>query len=319
MTAQHVLCISGGVGGAKLLLGLQRVLPEGCLTAVVNTGDDFDHLGLRICPDVDTALYTLGGLANRELGWGRRDETWHFMDTLESLGGETWFRLGDRDLALHVERTRRLGEGQSLTEVTAAIACRFGIPTRVLPMTDDRVSTRVLTDEGELPFQDYFVRLRCQPVLRQCRFEGAASAQVSAAVEAALQQPLRAVVIAPSNPWLSIAPILALPRMKALLRQCPAPVIAVTPVMGGNSVKGPTAKIMAEMGLEISPAAVVAYYSGVIDGFVLDGLDRDQAGSLPVPVTVTDTLMKSDEDRDRVGRAVLELADRIARENDSRR
>jgi len=311
VSAGNVLCLSGGVGGAKLLLGLQRVLPAGCLTAVVNTGDDFDHLGLRICPDVDTALYTLGGLANQELGWGRRGETWHFMETLESLGGETWFRLGDADLALHVERTRRLRQGQSLTEITADIAERLNIPSAVLPMSDDRLSTMVVTDDGELAFQDYFVRLRCEPVLRQCRFDGADKAQVSPAVKAALGQPLRAVLIAPSNPWLSIAPILALAEMKELLQQCAAPVIAVTPVMGGDSVKGPTAKIMAEMGLEISPASVAACYAGIIDGFVLDSRDRECAESLGIPVSITDTLMKSDADKERVALAALALAENL--------
>ncbi len=165
-----VVCLSGGVGGAKLLLGLQRILPAGELAAVVNTGDDFDHLGLRICPDLDTALYTLSGLANRKLGWGREDETWHFMEVLAQLGGETWFSLGDADLALHVLRTRRLAAGETLSEIVADLAARFDIPSRVLPMSDDPVRTRVVTDEGELDFQHYFVRRRCEPVLRGCHF-----------------------------------------------------------------------------------------------------------------------------------------------------
>jgi len=313
MSADRVLCLSGGVGGAKLLLGLQRVLPPGALTAVVNTGDDFDHLGLRICPDVDTALYTLSGLANPELGWGRRDETWHFMETLGELGGETWFRLGDADLALHVARTRRLQQGETMTAITAEIAARFAIPSTVLPMSDDRVATLVVTDEGELPFQDYFVRLRCEPVLRGCRFAGAERAQPAPAVVAALREPLRAILIAPSNPWLSIAPILAVPGMRELLRQNGAPVIAVTPVIGGNAVKGPTAKIMAELGLAVTPATVAEFYQGVIDGFLLDSRDAASQQTLPVRHAVADTLMTSDADKERVARAALALADALGR------
>src|SRR5690606_33787743 len=217
-------CLSGGVGGAKLLLGLQRVVTPGALTAVVNTGDDFDHLGLRICPDLDTALYTLSGLANPELGWGRRDETWHFMQTLTTLGGETWFRLGDRDLALHIQRTQHLKDGQTLEAFTRDVTERLHLPTTILPMTNDMLRTRVLTDVGELDFQHYFVRLRCEPKLLACRFDGAATATIAPAVIATLRQKLRAILIAPSNPYLSIDPILALPGMRELLRENGAPI-----------------------------------------------------------------------------------------------
>jgi len=313
MTIEKVLCLSGGVGGAKLLLGLQRVLPRGSLAAVVNTGDDFDHLGLRICPDVDTALYTLSGLANPQLGWGRRDETWHFMETLEVLGGDVWFRLGDADLALHVARTQRLKQGQTLTEITAELAERLAIPSAVLPMSDDPVATMVVTPDGELPFQDYFVRLHCEPVLRACRFAGADRAKPSAAVTAALRQPLRAILIAPSNPWLSIAPILAIPGMRELLRDNGAPVVAITPVMGGSAVKGPTAKIMAELNLAVTPATVAAFYQGVIDGFLLDVRDAASTNNLPVPHAVADTLMTTDEDKERVALSALAFADELRR------
>lgn len=307
-----VVCLSGGVGGAKLLLGLQRILPAGALTAVVNTGDDFDHLGLRICPDIDTALYTLSGLANPELGWGRRDETWSFMGALESLGGDTWFRLGDADLALHVERTRRLARGETLERVTADVAARFGVASKVVPMSNDSVRTRVVTDGGELDFQDYFVRLRCQPAVRALRFDGAGRAAIAAGAIAALEQPLRAVLIAPSNPWLSIDPLLALPGLRALLRASGAPVIAVTPLIGGNAVKGPTAKIMRELGLQPSPRVLVAHYRGLLDGFLLDARDAVHADELGLPCATTDTLMKTLEDRERVAAAALALADRIA-------
>ena len=306
-----VVCLSGGVGGAKLLLGLQRIVTPGALTAIVNTGDDFDHLGLRICPDIDTALYTLAGLANTELGWGRRDETWHFMQTLTTLGGETWFRLGDRDLALHVERTQQLNARKSLETFTRDIAERLHLPTTILPMTNDAVRTKVLTDSGELDFQHYFVRLQCQPKLSSCRFDGAETASIAPAAIIALQQKLRAIIIAPSNPYLSIDPILALPDMRKLLRANGAPVIAVTPIIGGDAVKGPTAKILRELKKEISPLAIAEHYRGLIDGFVLDERDAHLADKLGVPVAITDTLMKTLDDRERVARVALELAVRL--------
>ncbi|MBS0366132.1 MAG: 2-phospho-L-lactate transferase [Proteobacteria bacterium] len=312
-----VIALSGGIGGAKLALGLCKVLPPGGLTVIVNTADDFDHLGLRICPDIDTVLYTLAGLANPTLGWGRRDETWSFMQALESLGGETWFRLGDRDLALHVERTRRLHVGDSLTAFTADVARRWRVRAQVLPMSDDPVRTRIVTAEGELAFQDYFVRRRCAPPLRAVKFHGAPEARVAPQVQDALRpgqtSPPRAIIICPSNPYLSVDPILALPGMRALLRAAGAPVIAVTPLIGGEAVKGPTAKIMRELGLPPSPLTIANHYAGLIDGFVLDERDADLAGSLDLSLRVTNTLMSSLEDRERLAREVLQFADALAR------
>lgn len=307
-----VVALSGGVGGAKLCLGLQKILAPGQLLVIVNTGDDFEHLGLSISPDLDTTLYTLGDLANPELGWGRRDETWSFMRVLESLGGPTWFRLGDGDLALHVERTRRLAAGESLTTIMADVSRRLGISSRIVPMSDDPVRTRVTTADGVLGFQEYFVRERCAPVVKRLTFHGSESARLSAAAEQALQSPARAILIAPSNPYLSIDPILAIPGLRAALRAAAVPVIAVTPIIGDAAVKGPTAKIMRELGIPASPLSVIEHYQGLIDGFVLDVRDASLAERAPVPVQICDTLMVTLEDRKRVARAALELADRLA-------
>lgn len=309
MSADRIVALTGGVGGAKLCLGLQRVLPPGSLRIIVNTGDDFDHLGLRICPDVDTTLYTLGGLANPELGWGRQGETWTFMRTLATLGGETWFQLGDGDLALHIERTRRLEAGDTLTDFTADVAVRFGIDARVLPMSDDPVRTVVNTPGGEIGFQEYFVRNRCAPVVTGLRFDGSGTARLPAAVTQALREEgLRAILIAPSNPYLSVDPILALPGMRAALRAAAVPVIAVTPIIGDAAVKGPTAKIMQELGITPSPLAVIEHYRGLIDGFVLDSRDAHLSARIDIPVKICDTLMLTLEDRRRVASSALELA-----------
>ncbi|MCH8001485.1 MAG: YvcK family protein, partial [Proteobacteria bacterium] len=220
-----VLALCGGIGGAKLALGLYRHLAPGALSVAVNTGDDFEHLGLHISPDIDTVLYTLSGTDNPDTGWGRADETWTFMAALEALGGETWFRLGDGDLALHVERTRRLGAGESLSEVCAAFARRFGLDARILPMTGDPLRTVVHTPDGPLPFQHYFVRERCEPRVTGVTFAGAEAARPSPEILRALADPaLAAVVICPSNPYLSIDPILAVPGIRIALGACPAPV-----------------------------------------------------------------------------------------------
>ncbi len=309
MSEGSVVVLTGGIGGAKLCLGLQRVLTSRSLSVIVNTADDFEHLGLRISPDVDTTLYTLAGLANPDLGWGRCDETWTFMRVLETLGGETWFRLGDGDLALHVERTRRLAAGESLSTFTADVARRFGVRTRILPMSDDSVRTIVTTPAGELSFQEYFVRARCLPVVGRLHFAGVDDARVPPGINQVLRDAeLRAIVIAPSNPYLSIDPILALPGMRTALRAAGVPIIAVTPIVGDVAIKGPTAKIMTELGLSPSPLTVAEHYDGLLDGFVLDERDARFATRLNVPARMCDTLMLTLEDRERVARCVLELA-----------
>jgi len=312
MNSGRVLALSGGVGGAKLALGLARVLPPEDLLICANTGDDFEHLGLTICPDIDTLTYTLAGLANPELGWGRRDETWSFMETLASVGGETWFRLGDRDLALHVERTRRLKAGESLSAVTDDVRRRWHVGPRIIPMSDDPVRTRVRTDDGWIDFQDYFVRQQCRPVVRELAFVGAEQARPHRDLLAALSDPaLRAVVICPSNPFISIEPVLAVPGVRALLAACRAPVVAVSPIIGGRAVKGPTAKMMGELGTPPSARAVAERYADLIDAYVLDEQDAADAGAIYADVTLARTLMTTLEDRENLARVALAAADKV--------
>jgi LPPG:FO 2-phospho-L-lactate transferase len=307
-----VLALSGGVGGAKLALGLCRILPSDTLTIVANTGDDFEHLGLAISPDLDTLLYTLSGNDNPELGWGRRGETWNFMAALEALGGETWFRLGDGDLATHVERTRRLKAGESLSAIIDDFRRRLGIIARLLPMSDDPVRTRLRTPEGWLDFQDYFVRLRCAPVISELAFEGAETARPYPDFLATLADPdLRAIVICPSNPFISIDPILAVPGIRAALRDCHAPVVAVSPIIGGKAVKGPTAKMMAELGLPVDAKTVAHHYRDFLDLYIADEEDAAAVACLDIPVVLTHTLMQSLAGREALARTVLTAADRV--------
>ena len=315
-----ILALAGGVGGAKLAAGLQTALDRPRdLLCVVNTADDFEHLGLRISPDLDTVMYTLSGRANPETGWGLADETWHFLEALGTLGGEDWFRIGDRDLATHVERTRRLRAGETLSRVTSALSARLGVPSRIAPMSDEPVRTIVETPEGDLPFQEYFVRRACGPAVQGLRFEGAAGARMSAAFESALADPaLEAVVVCPSNPYLSIDPILAVPGVRAALARCMAPVVAISPIVGGRAVKGPAAKIMGEIGVEVSAAAVATRFRDLLDGFVLDETDRPLAAAIEsegatrgLRVGVERTVMRTEEDRTRLAARVLGFARRL--------
>ena len=313
MSRDLVVALSGGIGGAKLALGLSRIVEPGNLIVVANVGDDFEHLGLSISPDADTLTYTLAGLDNTKLGWGRRDETWSFMETLTALGGEDWFRLGDRDLAVHVERTRRLRQGETLSAITADFCRRLGVGHRVLPVTDDRLRTRLRTDEGWLDFQDYFVRLQCRPAVRELAFEGAEEARPHPDLLAALRdERLRALVICPSNPFVSVEPILAVSGMRRALSVCVAPVVAVSPIIGGRAVKGPTAKMMTELGMNPSAAAVAERYADLIDGYVMDAEDAEEAAHVAARVTLAPTLMTSLAERERLARVVLEAADALA-------
>jgi LPPG:FO 2-phospho-L-lactate transferase len=305
MSAGHVVVLTGGIGGAKLVVGLSHVLPPHRLTAIVNTGDDFTHLGLRISPDMDTLLYTLAGLADPEKGWGRAHETWNFMAALHAVGGEDWFALGDADLALHVERTHRLAAGETLSAIAARFAERLGVRFTMAPMSDQPVTTCVDTDEGELEFQHYFVRRRCAPRLRAVRFASAQQATVSASARAALESHgLAAVIIAPSNPYLSIDPILAVPGMRHAIKVAGVPVVVVNPLPGGHAVKGPAAKIMAELGVDRSAAAIAAHYHGLATAILLDHADA----AVGLAHAFTDTIMGDLPDRIRVARAALALA-----------
>src|SRR5215207_5997131 len=288
-----IVALAGGVGGAKLAHGLAQILPSADLTIIVNTGDDFEHYGLSICPDLDTVCYTLAGLANSETGWGRLNETWNVIENTSKLGGPAWFRLGDQDLGTHLERTRRLREGQSLSQITKDFCRAWGIEHTVLPMSDQPVRTIVETDEGDLAFQQYFVYRRCEPRVRGFRFEGVESAEPASGVRAAIQS-ADAVVICPSNPWVSIDPILR------IVERIEKPVVAISPIIGGQTVKGPAAKMYRELGIEPSALAVALHYCGLATGFVLDHIDRQLEGeirSLSMRTLVTNTLMNSHDDR----------------------
>lgn len=294
--SRNVALLVGGVGGAKLAAGLARIVPPEQLTIIVNTGDDFWHYGLRICPDLDTITYTLGGLVDRANGWGIADDTTTTLDALRRLGETPWFRLGDQDLATHLLRTQRLRAGESLTQVTQAITAALGIRCRILPMTNEPVATRVDTVEhGELDFQDYFVRHRWQPTVRGLRLDSIEAARISSPVRHAIEN-ADLIVIGPSNPWLSIQPILSVPGLRDLIAQQAVPRVAVTPIIDGQAVKGPTVKIMQELGYTVSLETVAGFYAGTINGFIIDVHDQDVTlGDLRL--SVFDTLMNSDEKR----------------------
>ena len=305
----RVVVLTGGVGGAKLVRGLALAMQPEEVTAIVNTGDDFRHLGLWISPDLDTLLYTLSGKADPAKGWGRADESWSFMAAARSLGMEQWFQLGDGDLALHVDRTARLAAGESLTSIVQQHAQAWGVGVEMLPMSDNAIATRVLTPDGELGFQDYFVRQQCRPVVQSIHFEGALAARPGPTVlERILDPGLRAILIAPSNPYLSIDPILAVPGVRQALRDATAPVVAVSPLVGGKAVKGPTDKIMAELGIAVSTLSIACHYQDFVDALLIDR--RDSPIDVTMHFALEDTLMRTEEDRLRVALAALALAER---------
>jgi LPPG:FO 2-phospho-L-lactate transferase len=311
-----IVALAGGVGGARLAVGLAKLLPPRQLTIVVNTGDDFEHLGFTICPDLDTVMYTLAGVNNRIAGWGRAAESWNFMDALGALGGETWFRLGDRDLAVHVIRSLASRSGKPLSVVTNALASRLGIRHAILPMSETPVRTRVRTDRGELSFQDYFVRLRCQPRVRGFRFSGSRDAMPPAALQKYLRAgAVKAVIFCPSNPYVSIAPILAVPEIGAWIKRRDFPVVAVSPIVGGAAVKGPAAKMMRELGQASSALGVVRHYGALVDGWVIDSRDAKLKSAIEREgkhVLATDTLMTHRRRSVRLAAATLAFARTLA-------
>lgn len=306
------VALCGGVGGAKLALGLMHILPPDDLSLIVNTGDDFTHLGLHISPDLDTVMYTLAGLANEQQGWGRAGETWQFMGALRALGGEDWFQLGDLDLAVHVERTRRLAAGETLSQVTRGFFAALGVGARVMPMSDDPVATIIHTPDGPLAFQHYFVRDKCEPEVTGFSFADSEQAQPAPGVLAALGDPdLGCIVICPSNPFVSIDPILAVPGLRAAIQAARAPVIAVSPIVGGRAIKGPTAKMMRELGVPQTAQSVAAHYGGLLDGFILDATDAALAADLSasgLACATAQSVMRSLQDRVELARFVLDFA-----------
>jgi len=312
MTVRY-LALSGGVGGAKLAFGLTHALPAEELAVVVNTGDDFEHLGLHVSPDLDTLLYTLAGINNPTTGWGREADTWTFMKTLEEVGAPTWFRLGDKDLALNVLRTHALRSGTMLSEFMADMANRWGITSRIIPMTDGIVRTVIETELGPLDFQDYFVRRRSEPIVQSIQFHGATDAAPAPELQEIITSgDLAAVIICPSNPYLSIDPILSVPGIRDALRQCEAPVVAVSPVVSGNSLKGPTAKIMHELGLICSVTAIAQHYHGLIDGLLIDTDDaslKADITDLGIAVKLSKIVMRSAADRCTLAETVVQFAD----------
>lgn len=309
----RILAVCGGVGGAKLALGLQRILgPK--LTVVVNVADDFFHRGLRICPDLDTVLYTLSGLNDEQKGWGRAGETWQFMEASKELGTDNWFLLGDKDLAVHVERTRRLAAGETLTAIVGAFSAALGVVSRILPATDDIIQTVVDSNIGRLEFQRYFVQHRCEPVVTRISFVGANEARLSPEVaEAFDDHDLRAVIVCPSNPYLSVDPILAIPEFRRKLADRKVPALAVSPIIGGKAVKGPTVKLMQELGIPATSKSIAEHYHGLIDGIVVDATDGDEAANIGLPFLATRTLMVDTAARIELARSCLAFAERLSK------
>ena len=314
-----IVALAGGVGGAKLAHGLAQILKPEELTIIVNTGDDFEHYGLYICPDLDTVCYTLAELANPETGWGRVDESWNAIENASKLGGLDWFKLGDRDLGTHLERTRRLKAGDPLSQITRDFCKAWGVEHTILPMSDQSVRTMVDTDEGELAFQEYFVHRRCEPRVKGFRFVGVEEAEPASGAKEAIES-ADAIVICPSNPWVSVDPILKVFSLTASTssarRPAPLPVgegkpvVAISPIIGGETVKGPAAKMYRELGIEPSALAVANHYQGVATHFVMDTVDSQLTESvrgLNMRTLVTNTLMKSHEDRRQLAQAILQF------------
>ena len=309
------LALSGGIGGAKLALGLEHIFNSPKLMIAGNTGDDFEHFGLNISPDLDTLMYTLSGKSDLERGWGLANETWSFMKAIKEIGGETWFQLGDRDLAIHVERTRRLNEGERLSLITSSFCRKFGVKSQIVPATDDPLKTLVKTPKGILSFQHYFVRDQCRPKILGLKYEGSENAQPCPPLEEALESSLlETVVVCPSNPFLSIDPILTIKGLREKLKKSKARIIAVSPIVGGNAVKGPTANNMRDLGFTVSACSIAKYYSDFIDGFILDKRDEKEIAeieSLGIRVGLAETVMTDLQSKIKLAEDVLRFSETL--------
>jgi LPPG:FO 2-phospho-L-lactate transferase len=304
-----ITALAGGIGAAKFLLGLAGVMPAEDITIIANTGDDVELFGLRISPDIDTVTYTLAGVINETFGWGLADDTFESLQWMKRYGEAIWFNLGDRDLATHIYRTNALRQGKTLTEVTKHIASSLGVGSTILPMTDSYTPTRVVTDEGEMHFQEYFVRRRCEPQVYEIRFDNIEAAKPANGVIESIRNS-DVVIICPSNPFISIGPILAVPEVGDALKQTAAQVIAITPIIAGQALKGPAADMLRDLGHEVSARGVAAIYQDFVKLFVLDETDRALQSSienLGIKVAVLDTIMKTLEDKERLAQQVLDL------------
>lgn len=306
---QNVVILAGGVGGARMADGFAQLLPPASLTVIVNTGDDFEHLGLTICPDLDTVCYTLAGLANPETGWGLSGESWRAIEQVGKLGGPAWFRLGDLDLATHLVRTHLLRQGERLSTVTRHLCQQWGVQPAVLPMSDQPAPTRIATDEGVLPFQHWFVERQWQPAVREVLLPE--DVRAPGAVIAALEQ-ADVVVLAPSNPFVSLDPILNVYPIRTMIADVPEVVVAVSPIVGGAAIKGPAAKMLQERGLPVSPQAIVDYYGDLIDVFVYDRQDQGAVSAPDHELLCTDTIMRDRDGRARLAREILAFIQEFA-------
>jgi LPPG:FO 2-phospho-L-lactate transferase len=309
----RVCALAGGVGGAKLAAGLQAALPPGDLSIVANTADDFDLWGLRICPDLDTVMYTLAGVANEETGWGVEDESFRALAMISAYGEDAWFKLGDRDLATHVLRTQRLRAGTRLTEVTTGLAAALGVESALLPMCDEPVATALKTSEGLLEFQEYFVRRGQRDEVLGVELRGIENARIPAEVSEGVSH-AEAIIFCPSNPVVSIGPILAVPGMRELLADSPVPKVAVSPIVGGRALKGPADRMLRSLGHEVSAVGVAQMYEGIVAGFVVDRLDGEEEAGVSahgMRVLTTDAVMRDEPDRERLAREVLNFCSKL--------
>ncbi len=307
-----LLALTGGVGGAKLALGLSKILNKDEVVFLVNTGDDFVHMGLHISPDVDTLIYTLAGKADPIQGWGRQAESWNFLETLEELLGETWFRLGDKDLAVHVLRTLLLNKGWTLTRSISRIAKALGVVHKVLPVTNDELQTMVITDRGRMPFQHYFVKHQCEPTVHDIEFSGATTAKLNPQLD--LNQ-ITAVVICPSNPYLSVDPLLAIDELKSFLANSSLPRVAVSPIVQGSALKGPTAQIMNSLGHPVSSITVSKHYQELINGIIIDHSDemlKAEIKEMDLHCTTQQTVMKTLEDKIKLAQEVMSFCGELS-------